>query len=100
MKEWVDLTYDEKPYLVVTDSGELVWVIDGYTTSNYYPYAQKSIVNNKEINYIRNSVKVLVNAYNGDVKMYITDRTDPIVMAYSNIYEGLFADESGCQSIR
>ena len=84
------LTYDEKPYLVVTDSGELVWVIDGYTTSNYYPYAQKSIVNNKEINYIRNSVKVLVDAYNGDVKMYITDRTDPIVMAYRKAYPDLF----------
>ena len=86
------LTYDENPYLVVTNEGDLVWVIDAYTTSNYYPYAQKSIVNGKEINYIRNSVKVLVDAYDGTTKFYITDRTDPIVMAYRKAYPDLFVD--------
>lgn len=86
------ITYDENPYLVVTSDGNLVWVIDGYTTSNYYPYAQKSTVNGKQINYIRNSVKVLVDAYDGTTKFYITDRTDPIVMAYRKAYNNLFED--------
>ena len=54
------LTYDNSPYLVVTNDGKLVWVIDAYTTSKYYPYSQKTTVNGQEINYIKNSVKVLV----------------------------------------
>lgn len=90
------LTYDENPYLVITDSGKLVWVIDAYTISDNYPYSQESnvIINNstKKINYIRNSVKVLVDAYNGTMEFYITDRTDPIVMAYRNLYPSLFED--------
>ena len=86
------LIYDENPYLVVRDNGELVWVLDAYTTSNYYPYAQKSKVNNKEFNYIRNSVKVIIDAYDGTTKFYITDRTDPIVMAYRKAYSNLFVD--------
>ena len=86
------LTYDENPYMVVTSEGKLVWVIDAYTTSNYYPYAQKTTTNGKQINYIRNSVKVLVDAYDGTTKFYITDRTDPIVMAYRKAYSNLFED--------
>ena len=86
------LTYDENPYLIITDSGNLVWVLDAYTTSNYYPYSQKTTVNNQEINYIRNSVKVLIDAYDGTTKFYITDRTDPIVMAYRKAYKNLFVD--------
>lgn len=86
------LLYDENPYLVVTDEGELVWVLDAYTTSNYYPYSQKTNLNNKEINYIRNSVKVLIDAYDGTVRFYITDRTDPIIMAYWKAYRNLFMD--------
>ena len=86
------LTYDENPYMVVTTEGKLVWVIDGYTTSNYYPYAQKTTTNGKQINYIRNSVKVLVDAYDGTTKFYIIDRTDPIVMAYRKAYNNLFED--------
>ena len=86
------LTYDENPYLVITDEGKLVWVLDAYTTSNAYPYAQKTNVNNKEINYIRNSVKVLIDAYDGSIKFYITDRTDPIIMAYRKAYGDLFED--------
>ena len=86
------LTYDENPYLVVTDEGKLVWVLDAYTTSKYYPYAQKTIEDGKELNYIRNSVKVLIDAYDGTTKFYITDRTDPIIMAYRKTYENLFVD--------
>lgn len=92
------LLYDENPYLVVTDEGKLVWVIDAYTTSNEYPYAQSTVFKyenyTKEINYIRNSVKVLVDAYDGTITFYITDKTDPIVMAYKNIYKGLFEEET------
>lgn len=89
------LIYDENPYMVATDSGELVWVLDAYTVSAQYPYSQKTKVEfsdgtSQEINYIRNSVKVLINAYDGTMKFYITDRTDPIVMAYWNMYSELF----------
>ena len=85
------LTYDENPYLVIDDSGNQYWVIDAYTTSNSYPFSQQiDLDNGQTINYIRNSVKVIVNAFDGTMKFYITDRTDPIVMAYNNMYPGLF----------
>ena len=91
------LIYDDKPYLVITEEGRQVWILDAYTTSDNYPYSQKTSItteNSKiKINYIRNSVKVLIDAYDGTVKFYITDRTDPIIMAYSNIYDNLFARE-------
>lgn len=88
------LTYDENPYLVITDEGKQVWVLDAYTIANNYPYSQKIIAkvdnNKQDINYIRNSVKVLVDSYNGTVDFYITDSTDPIIMAYSKVYPTLF----------
>lgn len=87
------LKYDSSPYLVIDDdTKKLYWVLDAYTISNYYPFSQKSYFNNiEEINYIRNSIKVIINAYDGTMKFYITDRNDPIAMAYNNIYKGLFA---------
>lgn len=92
------LTYDEDPYMVITNDGELVWVLDAYTTTNNYPYSQRTMLENngitkKEINYIRNSVKVIINAYSGEVTFYITDKTDPIAMVYKNIYPDLFSEE-------
>ena len=93
------ITYDENPYLVVTDEGKLVWVLDGYTTSNCYPYSQKitlqedGLLGKTQINYIRNSVKVLIDAYDGTIKFYITDRNDPIIMAYQKMYKDLFAEK-------
>ena len=91
------LMYDENPYLVVNDEGKLTWVLDAYTISNSYPYSQKTTIRENstskfELNYIRNSVKVLIDAYDGTISFYITDRTDPIVMAYRNIYQDLFVD--------
>lgn len=90
------LIYDENPYLVVSDEGRLVWVLDGYTTSAKYPYSQFTTItvngNTQEINYIRNSVKVLIDAYDGTTKFYITDRNDPIIMSYKNLYPSLFQD--------
>lgn len=88
------LEYDNDPYMVIDDSGKQYWVLDAYTTSNEYPFSQKIAIGLEEINYIRNSVKVIVNAYDGTMKFYITDRQDPIVMAYNNMYKGLFEDES------
>ena len=92
------LLYDEEPYMVINDDGELIWVLDAYTTSNNYPYSQKttiqlSTLNKMELNYIRNSVKVLINAYDGTIEFYITDRTDPIAIAYEKIYPDLFTDK-------
>ncbi len=91
------LEYDESPYMIITDEGRLVWVIDAYTTSNSYPYSQVTnlVQENgtvKKINYIRNSVKVLIDSYDGTMKFYITDSTDPIIMAYWNMYPSLFED--------
>jgi len=81
--------YDNDPYLLVSDTGKLYWVLNGYTTSSYYPYSQPY----GGVNYIRNSVTAIVDAYNGDVKFYLTDETDPIACAYRKIYPDLFAQE-------
>ena len=90
------LIYDENPYTVVTKEGKIVWVIDAYTVSSNYPYAQYTTIEHdgirENINYIRNSVKVIVDSYDGTMSYYITDRTDPIAMAYRNIYGTLFVD--------
>lgn len=90
------LIYDENPYTVVTEEGKMVWVLDAYTVSSSYPYSQYTTIehdNSKyKINYIRNSVKVIIDSYDGTMSFYITDRTDPIAMAYRNIYKDLFMD--------
>ena len=90
------LQYDEEPYLLIDDSGNLIWVLDAYTVSSQYPYSQSSSIvyenSKKEINYIRNSIKVLINAYDGTIDFYITDKTDPIAMAYYNMYNGVFKE--------
>lgn len=90
------LIYDENPYTVITEEGKIVWVIDAYTVSSQYPYSQYTTIEHdgvkENINYIRNSVKVIVDAYDGTISYYITDRTDPIAMAYRNIYNTLFVD--------
>ena len=97
------IMYDENPYMIITDDGKLLWVIDAYTTSNNYPYSDQTTIEyegtKKKINYIRNSAKVIVDSYNGDVKFYITDRTDPIIMAYYKMYSGLFEENSLPQDI-
>ena len=91
------LLYDDEPYTVVTDDGKIKWVLDAYTISSNYPYSQYTSIeyNNKKqkINYIKNSVKVIIDAYDGTVDYYITDKTDPIIMAYNNTYKGLFKEE-------
>ena len=90
------LIYDENPYTVITEEGKIVWVVDAYTVSSSYPYSQYTSIeyNNtkQKINYIRNSVKVIIDSYDGTMSYYITDRNDPIAMAYRNIYKDLFMD--------
>ncbi len=92
------IEYDNNPYLVIDSMGRLIWVIDGYTTSNKYPYSQITEVvdmqgHEAKINYIRNSVKVLIDAYNGTTTFYITDKNDPAIMVYKNMYPKLFSDQ-------
>ena len=92
--------YDENPYLVTTNEGKLVWVIDGYTVTECYPYSQRisldenNLLKRMDINYIRNSLKVLIDAYDGTINYYITDKNDPIISAYQKIYPELFIDDT------
>ena len=85
------LDYDNDPYLVVS-GGKLYWIQDAYTTSAMYPYSRRSrgLFNKRQLNYIRNSVKVTIDAYNGDVVFYIIDEKDPIVKTYARIFPDLF----------
>ncbi len=79
------LQYDSDPYIVVADD-QLFWIQDAYTTSDRYPYSAPY----NGANYIRNSVKVVIDAYNGDVEYYIADPEDPLLQTYSKIFPGLF----------
>lgn len=95
------LKYDGDPYLVITEDGGLKWIYDAYTTSNDYPYANSitAITTNTEvvpalnttrINYIRNSVKVVIDAYSGAMQFYIANEQDPIIQTYSKIFPDTF----------
>lgn len=83
------LQYDKDPYIVV-DEGKLYWMIDAYTSSDNFPYSESFEVDGREINYVRNSVKVVIDAYNGDISYYVVDESDPIAMTYQKIYPKLF----------
>ena len=80
------LQYDTDPYVVIND-GKLFWIIDAYTTSNEFPYSE-----NIGINYIRNAVKVVIDAYNGNADFYIIDKEDPLIQNYAKIFPKLFKD--------
>ena len=84
------LRYDSDPYLAIADDGKLYWIQDAYTVSDRYPYAEPV---NREINYIRNAVKVVIDTYNGSMTFYIADPTDPLVQVYAAIFPGLFAPQ-------
>ena len=85
------LAYDTDPYLVVS-GGRLLWIQDAYTVSNMYPYSKRSKTpfRKRELNYIRNSVKVVIDAYDGRVAYYMIDTQDPILKTYSKVYPDLF----------
>jgi uncharacterized membrane protein (UPF0182 family) len=80
------LEFDRDPYLVVTPDGRLKWFLDGYTMSDRYPYAKPV---GSGVNYLRNSVKVVIDAYDGDVQAYLADPGDPIIRTLARIYPGL-----------
>ena len=80
------LRFDRDPYFVVTDDGRLVWIIDAYTTTDRYPYAQPE----RGLNYIRNSVKVTVDAFDGTMVFYVVDPADPLIRAWARAFPGLF----------
>ena len=86
------LSYDSMPYLVVGDDGQLYWIHDAYTTSNMFPYSEpvSQSLGGRGFNYINNSVKVVINAYNGDVSYYVINPNDPIIQTYQKIYPKLF----------
>jgi uncharacterized protein len=82
--------YDRDPYMVVTDDGRLVWMLDGYTTTDRYPYSDPVRDAARGVsNYMRNSVKVTVDAYDGTVAFYLADPTDPLGQAFSRGFPGL-----------
>ena len=82
------LSYESDPYAVIAD-GKVYWMLDAYTTSSYYPYSEP-YDEKTGTNYIRNSIKVVIDAYNGDVNFYIVDKEDPIAATYQKIYPKLF----------
>jgi uncharacterized membrane protein (UPF0182 family) len=88
------LTYDQDPYIVVGDDGRLSWVMDAFTTSDQYPYSTHYRLGEDSINYMRNSVKVVIDAYDGSTTFYVFDDQDPILAAYRRIFPSLFKAEA------
>src|SRR5262252_2202834 len=88
------LTFDEDPYMVVGEDGRLQWIMDAFTTSESYPYSRHYRLARQSINYIRNSVKVVIDAYDGTTTFYVFDAADPIINAYRAIFPSLFKDAS------
>src|SRR6266849_845120 len=86
------LTYDPDPYIVLGDDGRLSWIMDAFTLSDSYPYASHYRLDRDLINYMRNSVKVVIDAYDGTTTFYVFDTEDPIIAAYRRIFPSLFKD--------
>jgi uncharacterized membrane protein (UPF0182 family) len=86
------LVYDNDPYLVVSDEGRLFWIIDAFTESSTYPYSRHHDVGERSVNYIRNSVKVVIDAYNGTTHFYVFDNQDPLIATYRATFPALFED--------
>jgi hypothetical protein len=90
------LLWDQDPYLVITDDGRMVWIVDGYTTSLSHPYSQTLPVAglNEGANYIRNSVKATVDAYTGQISLFVFDSSDPLIQAYERLFTKLLRPAS------
>jgi hypothetical protein len=88
------LTLDHDPYLVIDDSGRLFWMIDAYTMTDRHPYSQTINIGGAAVNYIRNSVKITVDAYNGTARFYVFDEKDPLLAAYRALLPELFSPRS------
>ena len=85
------LAYEDDPYAIVAD-GKIYWIIDAYTASSYYPYSEPYSGIVGSTNYLRNSVKIIVDAYNGSVDFYVVNQEDPIALTYQKIFPELFKD--------
>ena len=85
------LSWDGDPYLVITPEGRMVWIADGYTTSESHPFSRETEAFGG-INYIRNAVKATVDAYDGETHLYIFDTTDPVIEAYRTLFPTLYED--------
>ncbi|MEF8854332.1 MAG: UPF0182 family protein [Haloarculaceae archaeon] len=85
------LEYDDDPY-VVTSNGKLYWIYDAYTTSDNYPYSDRAQFKGERANYVRNSVKVVVDAYTGETTYYVAETEDPLVQTYRKAFPELFED--------
>jgi len=88
------LTFERDPYIVLGDDGRLRWVIDAFTTSDNYPYSSHYRVDDQSVNYMRNSVKAVIDAYDGTTTFYVFDNQDPILATYRQIFPSLFKDAS------
>jgi uncharacterized membrane protein (UPF0182 family) len=88
------LTYDKDAYIVVSNDGRLFWMVDAFTESSYFPYSSHHDVADNSLNYIRNSVKAVIDAYNGTARFYVFDNQDPIIAAYRRVFPNLFQDAS------
>jgi hypothetical protein len=86
------LTFDPDPYIVLGDDGRLSWIMDAFTISDSYPYSSHYRLAGSPINYMRNSVKVVIDAYDGTTTFYVFDSEDPIIAAYRRIFPSLFKD--------
>jgi uncharacterized membrane protein (UPF0182 family) len=88
------LTLDPDPCVVVGEDGRIYWLMDAFTTSETYPYARSYQLGDERINYIRNSVKILIDAYSGATTFYVFDAQDPVIAAYRAVFPSLFQDAS------
>ncbi|HEY2383447.1 MAG TPA: UPF0182 family protein [Terriglobia bacterium] len=86
------LLFDEDPYIVVGADGKLYWIMDGFTTSDRYPYSRHVTLGDRSLNYIRNSVKAVIDAYDGSVHFYVFDPADPLIQSYRKMFPALFTD--------
>lgn len=84
------LEFDSDPYCVLSDEGDLYWIVDAYTTGSQYPYSEPT---SGMGNYVRNSVKAVVNAYSGEVTLYVVDEDDPVIQTYMKIFPGIFTPD-------
>jgi uncharacterized membrane protein (UPF0182 family) len=86
------LTFEQDPYIVLGEDGRLSWIIDAFTTTDNYPYSTHYRMGNGSVNYMRNSVKAVIDAYDGSTTFYVFDSQDPILAAYSRVFPSLFKD--------
>jgi uncharacterized protein len=92
------LTFESDPYIVVGQDGRLSFMLDAFTTSDNFPYSTHFAMGNEQVNYLRNSVKIVVDAYSGATTFYVFDAQDPIIAAYRQIFPALFKDASAMPS--